>query len=78
MVDASEHLIQKPSVVSDKKLVPSLDDQLDNVHSTCKASHDHIIVIMQWVALHLPHTSYKHAFIWYPVLYIMRAFENHD
>ena len=46
MVDASEHLIQKPSVVSDKKLVPSLDDQLDNVHSTCKGSHDHIIVIM--------------------------------
>ena len=40
VVDASEHSIHKPSVVSDKKLVPSLDDQLDNVHNICRGSHD--------------------------------------
>ena len=40
MVDTSEHLIHKSSVVYDMKLVPSLDDQLDNVHSTCRGSHD--------------------------------------
>ena len=42
MVDASGHSIHIPSVVSDKKFVPSPDDQLDNVHSTCTGSHDQL------------------------------------
>ena len=30
------------------------------------------------VTLPTIYTSYKCAFIWYPVLYILHAFENHD
>ena len=42
MVDASGHSMHKPLEVSNKKLVPSLDDQLDNVHNTCIGSHDQL------------------------------------
>ena len=48
MVDASEHSIHKPSVVSDKKLVPSLDDQLDNVHIPVE---DHMINIILFITI---------------------------